>query len=123
MNNAGMDPIFNELFNNILDWDDANAMGAAPTFTGGSCGTHTAGNCSDVDSIFESDLQCTTVGGTVVTPASCTGAGTTKIACEHAGDTWTNTACRFTNQYQCELYGGTWPSDEEYKFPASLLGY
>ena len=126
MNRSGLDPIFMEQFNNYADWDDTTGSRPAPTFTGGSCGIHAAGSCTLTD-FFESDLQCTSVGGTVVNPASCTDAArTTKAACEYtvpAAAVWTNTDCRFNNQYQCNLYGGVWTGDEEYKFPGSLLGY
>lgn len=122
MNNAGNDPIFNSPYNDYADWDD-NYYGGASQFTGGSCGAHDAGSCNV--SMFETSAQCAAVGGTVTVAGSCSAGGfTTRVTCEAAGNTWTDTTCTFNNQYQCELYGGTWPvaSDEDIKFPMNFLG-
>jgi len=122
MNNSTND-MFGNPYNDYYDWDDNYSTGAS-TFTLNSCGVQTAalGNCT-ATSFFKSDTQCTTVGGDLVTPGSCSAGGfTTKVTCEDAGNTWTNPTCRFNNQYQCELYGGTWNGSEQIKFPADWMG-
>jgi hypothetical protein len=123
MNNAGIDPIFGQPYNNILDWDNANLNGLAPTYTGGACGVHGAGSCSNITDTFATTAQCTAAGGTQVTPPSCSGAFPNKVTCEKGGSVWTKSSCTFSTQYQCKLYGGTWAGDEEYKFPEQYLGF
>jgi hypothetical protein len=122
MNASGNDPIFSAPYNDYIDWDN-DSTGLAATFTGGSCAAHTAGSCTNITNLFETDSQCTTVGGTLVAPASCSnGAYTSKVTCEAAAAVWTRASCTFSNQYQCTLYNGTWTGDEEYKFPMMFMG-
>lgn len=139
--------LFNNSYNSISDWDDNYAGSGASTFTASTCGAQAAGTCTDIAGIFAENSHCIAAGGTVVpggdgfcsdptktTYRSCVSAGT----CSNPGDTdagscaenlgiwtaenWTAAVCTFSNQNQCQYYGGTWTGPEQYKFPSTLLG-
>ena len=141
MNNNTLDPIFNKNYNDIADWDD-DYLGGASTFTPNTCGAQDTGfgYCSNISGLFQSDADCTAIGGSVISSGSCSAGGSTSyVACVGSGVcsdgaytdagscgkaeelwtpyTWTPGVCTFNNQAQCEHYGGTWTGDEQYKFP------
>jgi hypothetical protein len=143
MNDNTNDPIFNSPYNDHADWDD-NYKYQAASFTPNSCGVQAAGTCSNISGVFVEDALCTGVGGTVVTPASCSDAAkTTYRTCVSSGTclpadpdagtcaknlgvwtpaVWTPSVCTFNNSNQCNYYGGTFAGEAQYNFPQNILG-
>ncbi len=105
MNDNTNDSRFNMPWNTYKDWDDAYNGTVANYST--SCGVHAAGGSCNVTVTQNSELMCLFNGNTW-------------DAAANSGDG----AClqnTINSEHFCNLRGGIWTGDSEYKFPAEKL--